>query len=332
MPIRVFRRKGSKIYSYSGTVAGRKLRGSTRTTDKARAERIAAKKESAEWDCHLDGPEAVLTFAKASVLYRAANGEARFLAKIEDYWKDTLVKDIKPGMIRQMAIDIYPNCSGATRNRQAIVPAQAVINHCHGLEMCPPIRVKRFKFEKKIKKPITLEWLDVFCAHTDRPEIGPLAIFMFATGCRISDALRLQWKDIDFQNRCILIRKTKNKKERLPHMPQRLLVALANLPRDKPPFGFAQTTLRDAWDRTIEAAAKAVGEFERLTFHSCRHGFATKLLRDGIDVKTAAGLGGWDSVQLFMDTYAHAIQDATLTDRLFNTESTQAVSERKSKQ
>jgi integrase len=312
-------KKRGQTYHYSGTVAGRRLRGTTGTTDKARAERIAAEKESDEWKRHLDGPEAVLTFAKASILYRAAGGESRFLSRIEDYWKDTLIKDIKPGMIRQMAIDLYPNCSGGTRNRQAIVPAQAIINHCHELEMCPPIRVKRFKFEKKIKKPVMLAWLDTFCAHTDRPEIGPLAIFMFATGCRISEAMRLQWKDIDFQNRCILVRKTKNKKERLPHMPQRLLVALANLPRDRPPFSAAQTTLRDAWDRAIEAAARAAGEdgFERLTFHSCRHGFATTLLRDGIDPKTAAGLGGWESIQLFMDTYAHAIQDATLTDRLF---------------
>lgn len=331
MPIRVFRRKGSKIYSYSGTVAGRKLRGSTRTTDKKRAERIAAKKEADQWDCHLDGPEAVLTFAKASVLYRAAGGETRFLTKIEDYWKDTLVKDIKPGMIRQMAIDIYPNCSAASRNRQAIVPTQAVINHCHGLEMCPPIRVKRFKVEKKIKKPIMLDWLDAFCPNAE-PYIAALAIFMFATGCRISEAARVDWPDFDFNNRTILIRKTKNKNQRLPHMPQRLLVALANLPRDQKPFGRSQTTMRDAWERAIERTAKIVPGFERLTFHSCRHGFATTLLRKGIDVKTAAQLGGWESIQLFMDTYAHAIQDATLTDGLFDTPETQAAIKREIKQ
>jgi hypothetical protein len=56
MPIKVFRRPGSKIYSYRGTVAGRRLRGSTGTEDKARAERIAATKEAEQWKHHLDGP------------------------------------------------------------------------------------------------------------------------------------------------------------------------------------------------------------------------------------------------------------------------------------
>ena len=58
---------------------------------------------------------------------------------------------------------------------------------------------------------------------------------------------------------------------------------------------------------------------QRLTFHSCRHGFATKLLRDNIDPKTAAGLGGWDSVSLFLETYAHAMKNARLTDEIFRT-------------
>lgn len=328
MPVRIFRRKGSQIYSYRGTVAGRRLRGSTGTTDKARAERIAAEKETEQWKCHLDGPEAVLTFAKAAIMYRAAGKETRFLPRIEDYWKDTLVRDIKPGAIKQMAIDLFPNCTAATRNRQGIVPAQAVINHCAEMEKCSLIRVKRFKEEQKVKRPVTLDWLDKFCAAADQ-HIAALAIFMFATGCRISEAMRLEWSDVDFQARNVLIRKTKNKKQRQPHMPNRLLIALANLPRDgKGPFTKPRTTLRWQWDRALDRAEG----IERLTFHSCRHGFATKLLRDGIDPKTAAGLGGWDSISLFMETYAHAMQQPDLTETLFSTDLTRPVRVRKQDQ
>lgn len=148
---------------------------------------------------------------------------------------------------------------------------------------------------------------------------------MFATACRISEARRIEWPDIDFHNRTILVRKTKNKKQRLSHLPERLLVALANLPRDRRPFWPGETTLRRWWDEDIDAAATAMGKagFERLTFHSCRHGFATKMLRDGVDPKTAAQLGGWDSVTLFIDTYAHAMQDRQLTENLFGSNLTQ---------
>lgn len=331
MPVTVFRRPGSKIYSYRGTVAGRRLRGSTCTTDKARAERIAAQKEDELWKCRLDGPVAVLTFAKASLSYRAAGKESKYLAKIEDYWKDTLVKDIKAGAIRQSAIELYPNASNATRNRQVITPTQAVINHCAELELCPPVRVKRFKHEKKIKKPVTVDWLDTFCAHA-RPLNVALATFMFATGCRISEAKRLDWPDIDFQQRTLHIVKTKAKKQRLPHMPARLLIALANLPRDEKPFGcWSETSLRRFWDEDIETAAKASPGFIRLTFHSCRHGLATKLLRDGVDVRTAADLAGM-SVQVLLSTYSHAMQKPQITERIFDAPLTQEENKTEEKQ
>jgi integrase len=322
MPIKVYRRKGSEIYSYRGTVAGRRLRGTTGTTDKARAERIAAEKEADIWKCRLDGPGAVLTFAKAALLYRSAGKQTKYLPKIAAYWKDTLVKDVTAGAIRQSAIDIYPNAGGATRNRQVITPTQAIINHCAELEICPPIRIKRFKFEKKVKKPVTVEWLDTFCAHARPMNIG-LATLMYATACRISEARRVDWPDIDFNQRTVLIRDNKTKKERFANMPPRLLVALANLPRDDKPFYYSESHMRRLWDEDIARTAEAVPGFERLTYHCCRHGFATSLLRKGIDAKTAAAAGGWDDIGLFMETYAHAIRDARLTDRLFDTDLTQ---------
>lgn len=318
MPVKVYRRKGSLVYSYRGTVAGRRLRGSTSTTDKIRAERIAATKEIDEWKYRLDGPEAVLTFAKAALLYRAAGKSLRFLPKIEDYWKDMLVRDIKPGAIRQAAIEMYPTAGPATRNRQAIVPTQAIINHCADSEMCPPIRVKRFKVEKKIVTPHTLNWIDAFVEHAVRPEIAALAVFMFATGARVSEALRVQWEDIDFKMRRVAIRKTKISEGRVAHLPQRLLIMLANLPRDHKPFFYKdRNSAIRSWDNTIKRAG-----IEKLSFHKGRHGFATATLRKKIDPKTAAWLGGWKSIRHFMETYAHEIQDITLSDKIFDTDLT----------
>lgn len=327
MPVKIFRRPGSLIYSYRGSAAGRELRGSTGTTDKVRAKRIAAKKETEQWDSRLDGPEGVLTFAQAVTLYQASGKAAdkrqvRYLERIEDYWKNVLVKDMTAGAIRQSAIEMYPDGAAATRNRQAITPTQSVINHCAELEKCSPVRVRRFKENKTIKKPVTLEWINGLCAHA-RPVIKALALDMYATGRRISEARRADWPDYNFQARTILIRDTKTGKERLAHMPNRLLVALANLPRDAKPFDRSESRLRRHWDEDVAKAAAAIPGFERLTFHSCRHGFATTLLQDGVDVVTVSKLGGWSSPQQVLSTYAHAIEDARITDRLFSTDSAQ---------
>lgn len=324
MPLKLYKRKrrdGISIWHYRGTVAGHRCRGSTRTSDKETAARIASEVENKRHKRHLDGPQEVLTFPQAAALYLKAEKQSKYLTKIIAHWGDAKVKDMTAGAIRQSAIDLYPGTSGATRNRQVITPTQAVINHCAELELCPPIRIKRFKFEAKIKKPVTLEWLNTFCAHA-RPVIKALVLHMFATACRFAEAHRQDWPDLDFKNRTILIRDTKTKQQRVAHMPQPLLVALANLPRDKKPFHWSESSLRRFWDDDVARTAKAVPGFDRLTFHCCRHGFATKMLRDKVDAKTAATLGGWADIGLFMKTYAHAMRDATLTEGLFDTPAT----------
>ena len=136
MSLKLYQRGKGKVWHYRGTVAGRRLRGTCQTTDKAIAARQVAEIEAKQWKCGFDGPEAVLTFAQAAMEYRAAGKSTRFLAKVEDHFKDMLVRDIKPGMIRQMAIDLYQGCSGAGMNRMGIVPAQAVINHAAESELC----------------------------------------------------------------------------------------------------------------------------------------------------------------------------------------------------
>jgi integrase len=174
--------------------------------------------------------------------------------------------------------------------------------------------MKRFKVETKIKKPVTLEWINAFRAGADRNDVGVLALFLFGTGARISEALNVRWDDIDFRKRVVLIRQTKLGNERQAHLPPELFLALANLPRDREPFAIAYTTARDAWNRTTRAAG-----IEPLTFHSCRHGFATALHDKGIGVKTIAKAGGWKSAQHLFNTYLHADEDATVTDKLFDT-------------
>ena len=80
MPLKLFKR--GKIWHYRGTVAGRLLRGSTKTASKETAQRIAARREQYAWQGHFD-PQSVLTFAQAAMLYRQAQKSDRFLRKIE---------------------------------------------------------------------------------------------------------------------------------------------------------------------------------------------------------------------------------------------------------
>ncbi|ESY21385.1 site-specific integrase [Mesorhizobium sp. LNJC394B00] len=318
MPLKLYRRPGGEIWHYRGTVAGRRIRGTTETEDKTRAQRIAAERERREWTRHLDGPGATLTFADAAIAYREAGKPTRFLEAVEDHWKDTPIREITENAVRRASIKLYPMAGPATRNRQAIVPTQAVINFCAEEEWCPRLRVRRFKVNTKIKDPATLAWVTAFVANAS-PHLGALCMFMFATGARVGEAVSVEWTDVDLNARTVKIRQTKVGAERIAHLPPQLVAALSNIPSNRNPedrvFRYvSRESVRQVWDAAIKRAG-----IKKLSPHSCRHGFATTMLQSGIDVKTVAKLGGWKDVATLVKTYAHAMSDLTLTNVIFGT-------------
>lgn len=321
MPLSIYRR--GKTWHYRGTVAGRRLRGTTSTADKGLAQRIAAEIETREWRRHLDGPGAHVTMAQAAIAYRQAEKPTRFLERIEDHWRDTQLRDMTPGAIRQSALVLYPDASGATRNRQVIVPTQAIINHAATLNWCSPIKVKRFAVDAKARRPVDLEWATKFAANASR-HLGALCLFMFGTGARLGEAVRLTWADID-TDACIATMTDRKPTPwtRTAHLPKPVLAAIMRIPSNRamnePVFQYLDPqNVKQVWDKAIERAG-----IERLTPHCCRHGFATTMLRKGFDVKTVAKMGGWKDAATVLKHYAHALEDRTVTDAIFDTPQTQ---------
>lgn len=327
MPLKLYKR--GLVYHYRGTIAGRRLRGSCQTTDKDTASRQIAKLEIDQWKCNFDGPQAVLTFAQASMMYRAAGKSPRYLDKIEDYFKETLVKDITSGSVIQMAMTLYGHTKGSSRNRLGIIPCQAVINHAAESGLCQRLRIKRFKSETKIKEPATLEWVKEFQRHAS-PHLGTFAMFMFLTGARPGEAISVRWEDVNLTAGTVLIRQTKVADERIAHLPIPLVAALANLPRVRGRGVFVYKHPDDAAKTWVAITART--GMKQLTPHCCRHGFATELLRRGIDIHTVAKLGGWKGPGQVLRTYGHALQDRTLTDVLIDTPLTQTTVTRARKQ
>lgn len=323
MSLTVTKRDGSPYWQIVGTLDGRRIRKSSGTTDEAQAEQKAARLEVAHFESSVLGPAAVLKFSTAAAFYRAAGKSTRFLEPIEDHWKDTLVRHITPGKIKLSATELYPEASAATRNRQVIVPTQAIINHAAEMDLCPPIRVKRFGIEKRRQDYATWEWVETFMRFATTPEIGALACFMYCTGARVSDALALTWGRVRLAHEVALVDSRKTKRDDWAHLPRPLVIALANLANraDKDEarvFPFKDRfEIRAPWMATIKAAG-----LPRMTTKACRHGFATALLRKGVDAKTVAKLGRWANPSQVLDTYGHANEDITIVDLVIGTELT----------
>ena len=324
MPLTLYKR--GKIYHYRGTIHGKLLRGSTQTAKKAIAERFIADLEERHYKGRIDGPGALLTFIDAAMLYRDAGKPDRFLNDIEDYWKQTLVSEINSGAVRQAAVVLYPRAGGATRNRHVIVPTQAVINHAAEMDLCPHLKVKRFPVETKVKEPATWQWVQAFMAHAN-PHLGALCCFMFLTGARISEATNLLWEDVSLTGARARIRQTKVGAERIAHLPPALIVAMANITGERESKGkvfkySSRDTAKPQWNKVIKRA-----KIKFLTYHACRHGFATALLHKGVDPITVAKLGGWKTPEHVFRTYGHAKDDATLVNLITGTPQTQGGAE-----
>lgn len=313
MPLKL--KKRGDIWHFTGTVAGRRLRGSTKTSQFKEAEKIANERETRELQGRRD-PGSVLTFAQAAIEYRKAGKAPKYLDLVEDYWKDVAVKEITRGAMKRAAITLLPNGGGAYRNRAVIVPTMAVINHAADLDMCSPIRARRFPEPKRTKEPATWEWVQAFMAHSS-PHLGGLCCFMFLTGARISEAIGVRWGDVDLTAGRVRITMGKlGGEDRIAHMPPELVAAIANLPSNREPaaqlFPYAgYDSVRKPWNNVILRA-----RIKMLTPHSCRHGFATGLMHNRVDPITVAKRGGWKSPAQLFKTYGHAMDDETIANVL----------------
>jgi integrase/recombinase XerD len=136
----------------------------------------------------------------------------------------------------------------------------------------------------------------------------------YAAGLRISEALRLEVRDIDSKRMVIHIRSAKNGKDRLVLLSPELLAKLRlywveSRPRGRYlfPGRNGQPVHIDVIRRALQATVREVGIKKRVTLHSFRHGFATHLLEDGTDVRVIQALLGHSNLA----TTAHYTQVST---------------------
>lgn len=314
MPLKVNEIAGRKgWYEAKGTVRGKRIRRRFEARTKSEARAIANQLEASAWESDTDNPDPV-AFENCALAYMRADKSTRYLAPLILHFKGRDVNKIKPGDIQDAARAIYPNAKAATRNRQAITPAQAVINFASERGLCSPIKVKRFKGRKPVRRAVDRDWIDAFMAEAD-PHIAALSLFMFTTAARLSEALSIEWTNIDFQTRKAYIAKTKMGNDRHAHLTDEMVAVLAGLDRS---YGTVFRYTRAGyfyvlWKETCERA-----EIEYVPPHQAgRHSFATEMVvRNGVDPVIAAKAGGY-SVRVLQEHYAHSEREDDAVDDVF---------------
>lgn len=131
----------------------------------------------------------------------------------------------------------------------------------------------------------------------------------YACGLRLSEALNLQWSDIDFDRKLIHLKSAKGRKDRIVPLPEKLSEALFNLMRGTTLRGFVFNGYNEGYSgRSVQAvlrrAVAKAGINKRVTVHTLRHSYATHLLEMGTDLRYIQELLGHSSSKT-TEIYTH---------------------------
>lgn len=308
--------KRGKIWHYEFSLDGKRYRGSTGQTDKKEAEKVA-ERIKAQNRLAVKAPADHLSFAQCVNLYVKDGGEQRFLAPILRHFAKTLVKNINGLVVREAAKRLYPKAEPSTWNRQVLTPVKAVINRAADNGLCDPITIKRFPEPIRQRPAASKEWIEKFVEAAlamDMPETAAIVRFMFETGARVSEACRLEWKDVSLDSGRVFLERTKTE-PRTVFVTERTVGLLRSLPARGRVFAASN---RSTVHKRIYAVCQNSGLAKFSSHELGRHGFYTEMIvKNRVDPKTAARLGGSKSVRLVMETYVSPDEDRGIIDEVF---------------
>lgn len=207
----------------------------------------------------------------------------------------------------------------------------------------PCVRVVLPKLVRKEKKIYTVEETVRLMELLRNEPVKYRAFFymLIYSGCRRGELLGLEWRDVDFQNCLISIRRTScytpgrgtytdttktEQSRRTLKLPREVMDVL----RDLYAFQLRQADIfGDKWVETGRLFTKENGEPQHpntsyhwlekfcarngLPFygiHSFRHLFASLLVGNGVDIVTVSGVLGHSAVSTTSNIYCHMLEDA----------------------
>ena len=290
------------------------------------------------------------------------NSQIAIKSQIEKYLRpafgayklDKLTPAIIQQQVNKWARDYNQNDGGFKRYRQLHSYNKRILQYATSLQAIPfnpakDILVPKLKKEKsKTKiKHFTDSELKQFFEYLDSLDQTrfknlfhvTLYKFLLATGCRINEALALEWSDIDLDNAVVHITKTLN---------YRLEI---NSPKSKSSYRdididpktvsmmkqYKHRQTKEAWilgrtekvvfsdfiheypnNRTLQARLKIhfkLAQVPDIGFHGFRHTHASLLLNAGIPYKELQHRLGHSTLSMTMDIYSHLSKESAKKSR-----------------
>lgn len=152
--------------------------------------------------------------------------------------------------------------------------------------------VKIAKKAKKIPVVLTKEEVRNLIKATQSRRDRLIVEFLYSSGCRVSECVKLQTENMNFKERTASIRGGKGNKDRTVILSKEWLKKIRTYldrKKSKTPFVFSKKNGKplssDTIQRIVKEAAKKAGVEKRVTPHTLRHSYATHLLEAGENIR-----------------------------------------------
>lgn len=176
----------------------------------------------------------------------------------------------------------------------------------------PCASIKPMKEPKRMRKPLTEEQVEILrdCMLTRREKA--ILEFFLSTGCRLSEVLNVKVKELDFNNKTLLVI-GKGNKERKVYFTERCKRALLNYLKDRKDnceylFITDVRPYRKLSERGMQRIVKVMkiksGLDRNIHPHIFRHTFATHALRSGMKPEIIQQILGHEDVGITLKVYA----------------------------
>lgn len=165
--------------------------------------------------------------------------------------------------------------------------------------------------ERRIPTILTKKEIKRMIEVTKNPKHRLLIELTYGSGLRVSEVIKLKLKDFDFENKFIIVRQGKGKKDRKTILPENLITRIKECFAGKngeeylfPGYNNTHLSIRSV-QKTIKHSAKQAKINKNVYAHALRHSFATHLLEDGFELKQISELLGHkrlETTQIYVHT------------------------------
>lgn len=294
-------RRNNLTYIVRGSIGGRRFEARSPTADRGDAELWAAKYagDFARQHGHRPADAGPLTFAEAAEAYIAARrprpDDLKHILLLGKWFGARPVGDLVGADLIAAAHALKPRVSDATKNRAIITPGSAVLHYAEEQGWCAWRRHRRLKVSRRSpRRPASAETmralLEATAARREDAHKHLLLAWLYETGMRISDSLRLLDADLDLPRNQVRAGSSKTDEIGTLTLSPELVALLATTPRCAGGRVFPWRDRHGVY-RWLGRLAKALGV--AYTPHLSRHALATDLRALGYDMRGIAERGLW---------------------------------------